>query len=107
MFDLIAHLHRARDFSFRTFGPITRKHGVVDHIRKELAEIEADPSDLMEWVDVVILGLDGAMRTGATPEQFAAALDAKQAKNERRVWPDWRDAPDGAAIEHNRAEGEQ
>jgi len=42
-FDFAAHLQRQRDWSARTFGPGSRAMGVVDHIRKELREIEADP----------------------------------------------------------------
>jgi hypothetical protein len=64
--DLIQHLFRQRDFSLRTFGPGQRTHGVLDHIRKELAEIEAKPADLTEWVDVILLALDGAWRAGPT-----------------------------------------
>jgi hypothetical protein len=103
-FDLVAHLHRQRDFSERTFGPGDRAKGVVDHIRKELIEIEADPKDLSEWIDVVLLALDGAWRQGYTPEQIACALEAKQTKNEGRQWPDWRTAEPGKAIEHVREE---
>lgn len=102
--DLVAHLHRQRDFSLRTFGPGPRSAGVVDHIRKELIEIEAAPSDLAEWIDVVILAFDGAWRIGATPEQIVAALQAKQAKNEARTWPDWRKADPSKAIEHDRSQ---
>lgn len=102
-FDFQAHLQRQRDWSERTFGPGDRAKGVVDHIRKELNEIEADPGDLKEWIDVVILGLDGAWRSGATPEQIIAALVAKQTKNEGRNWPDWRTASPDKAIEHVRA----
>lgn len=98
--DLVAHMHRARAFSLRTFGPGARTKGVIDHIRKELLEIEAAPSDIEEWVDVVILALDGAWRSGATPEQIAKAISDKQAKNEARNWPDWRTAPTDKAIEH-------
>lgn len=104
MFDFQAHLQRQRDWSERTFGPGDRAKGVVDHIRKELNEIEADPGDLKEWIDVVILGLDGAWRSGATPEQIIAALVAKQSKNEARQWPDWRTAPADRTIEHVRSE---
>lgn len=100
--DLVKHLHRQRDFSRKTFGPGNRAQGVVDHIRKELREIEADPSDLSEWIDVVLLALDGAWRQGYEPEEIAAALDAKQTKNEGRKWPDWRTAEPGKAIEHVR-----
>ncbi len=100
--DLIAHLYRQRAFSRATFGPGARTAGVCDHIRKELAEIEAAPADITEWVDVVLLALDGAWRSGATPEQNAEAIQAKQTKNEGRDWPDWRTAPTDRAIEHVR-----
>ena len=102
-FDFEEHLQRQRDWSERTFGPGERAAGVVDHIRKELREIEAAPGDLEEWVDVVILALDGAWRSGASPRAIIAALAAKQAKNEARRWPDWRTAEPGKAIEHERA----
>jgi len=103
MFDLEKHLERQRVFSLKTFGPYTRSAGVIDHIRKELLEIEADPSDLSEWIDVVILALDGALRAGYDPGEIVSALVAKQAKNEARKWPDWRTLPSDKAIEHDRS----
>lgn len=104
-FDLVAHLHRQRAFSERTFGPGERTAGVLDHIRKELLELEQAPGDLTEWIDVVLLAFDGAWRAGHAPEAIAQALEAKQAKNEARTWPDWRTAEPGKAIEHVRREG--
>jgi hypothetical protein len=102
-FDFHAHLVRQRAFSERTFGPGARTAGVLDHIRKELREIEEQPADLSEWIDVVILALDGAWRAGHSPEQIIQTLVAKQAKNEARTWPDWRTAPLDRAIEHDRS----
>lgn len=102
-FDILAHLQRQREFSEHTFGPGARTAGICDHIRKELKEIEANPSDLTEWIDVVILALDGAWRAGGSPQQIIDALVAKQAKNESRIWPDWRTVPSDKAIEHVRA----
>ncbi len=102
-FDLVEHLHRQREFSLRTFGPGARTLGVSDHIRKELEEIRANPA-LEEWVDVILLALDGAWRSGASPEDIAAAIEAKQARNESRTWPDWRTADPNKAIEHDRRE---
>ena len=99
-FDFKAHLARQAAWSLKTFGPGDRAQGVVDHIRKELREIEQAPGDLEEWIDVVILALDGAWRSGATPDQIIAAIAAKQAKNEKRKWPDWRTADPSKAIEH-------
>lgn len=101
-FDLVAHLRRQMEFSARTFGPGQRVQGVCDHIRKELIEVEAEDGPLSEWVDVILLALDGAWRSGATPEQVAEAIAAKQARNEQRRWPDWRTVPLGQAIEHDR-----
>ncbi|MGE7139179.1 dATP/dGTP pyrophosphohydrolase domain-containing protein, partial [Luteibacter sp. NPDC031894] len=102
-FNFAAHLQRQRDWSGKTFGPGSRSQGVVDHIRKELKEIEADPGDLKEWIDVVILALDGAWRSGAQPQEIIDALVSKQTKNEGRVWPDWRTADPNKAIEHDRS----
>ena len=96
------HLWRQKQWSLKTFGPGTRLLGVLDHIRKELAEIEADPTDLSEWVDVIILAFDGAWRAGWEPQQIIDAIKAKQAKNEARKWPDWRTMSSDVAIEHDR-----
>ena len=101
-FNFADHLQRQRDFSEKTFGPGARTAGVVDHIRKELKEIEAAPDDITEWIDVVILALDGAWRSGASPQQIIDAMVSKQTKNEGRIWPDWRTAPTDRAIEHDR-----
>lgn len=101
-FDLVGHLRRQAAFSLLTFGPGARVAAVCDHVRKELIEVEDSGGALAEWVDVIILGLDGAWRSGATPEQIAAAIAAKQAKNEGRRWPDWRNADPDKAIEHYR-----
>lgn len=103
MFDLDAHLKRQIQFSLKAFGPGPRSKGVVDHIRKELKEIEQEPFDLAEWIDVVMLGLDGAWCCGPhSPEEICAALAAKLSKNEKRDWPDWRTADPDKAIEHVR-----
>jgi hypothetical protein len=105
-YDLVAHIREQRAFSDRTFGPGSRAQGVIDHIRKELVEIEQNPADLMEWIDVVLLALDGAWRAGYSPEVVAAALACKLKRNKARTWPDWRTAEPGKAIEHVRAEAQ-
>lgn len=102
-FDLIKHLERQRRFSNLTFGPGMRTNGVVDHIRKELREIEANPGDIEEWVDVILLALDGAWRAGHQPVDICKAIAAKQTKNENRQWPDWRTQSADRAIEHDRS----
>lgn len=96
------HLDRQRTFSQMTFGPGERLAGVLDHIRKEIAEVEAAPGDESEWADLVILAFDGALRQGIEPQAILDAILAKQTKNESREWPDWRTADPNKAIEHVR-----
>ncbi|MGM0703846.1 MAG: dATP/dGTP pyrophosphohydrolase domain-containing protein [Pseudomonadota bacterium] len=102
-YDLTAHMERQIAFSTRAFGPGDRTQGVIDHIRKELLEIESAPDDLEEWIDVVLLALDGAWRAGYSPDQVTSALEGKLHKNEQRKWPDWRTVDRTKAIEHDRA----
>jgi len=100
--DLLKHLYRQIQWSIATFGPANRRgtEGVIDHIRKEIEEVQADPGDLEEWVDLILLSFDGAWRSGHIPLEIIEAIEAKQFKNENRKWPDWRTAESGKAIEH-------
>ena len=102
-YDLEEHLERQIDFSFRTFGPGNRTEHVLDHISKELQEIKEAPLDLEEWIDVVLLSLDGAWRTGSSPKQITAMLNYKLDKNINRDWPDWRTLSENEAITHTTA----
>lgn len=99
----VAHLERQRAWSEATFGPGPRTRGILDHMAKEMAEVEADPTDLGEWVDLAILALDGAWRAGHDPAAIIAAVKAKQTRNEARTWPDWRTMSADQAIEHDRS----
>ena len=63
-FEALAFITAQIQFSDATFGPGQRTTGVLAHIRKELDEIREDPTDLVEWIDVVLLSLDGARRAG-------------------------------------------
>ena len=99
-YDLVAHLEKQSEFSLETFGPGPRVRMVVDHIRAELIEIEASPTDVYEWIDVAMLAFDGAWRAGHSPAAIAAALGTKLAKNITRTWPDWRTHDPDQAIKH-------
>jgi len=105
-FDLVSFLKTQRQFSHTTFGPGNRTRGIVDHIRKELREIETATDSfeqMKEFTDVVILALDAMWRLGYTPEEIATAIWTKQHKNTKRRWPDWRNVPSDEAIEHDRS----
>lgn len=111
--DLKQHIDRQKAFSIATFGPDERRAGVCDHIRKEIEkEILPDHVDCHEaaeeWVDLVILSLDGFWRAlhaaghdwSDIAEVMCTMIVDKQSTNEQRDWPDWRTVPDDQAIEH-------
>ena len=102
MDELERYIERQREWSLNTFGPGVRDEGISNHIRKELTEIQEAPGDVMEWIDVIILALDGALRNGYSPADITAALLSKQAINLEREWPDWRQFKNGEPIEHIR-----
>lgn len=121
MTDLESMLARQIAFSRATFGPGERMEGVLDHISKEMEEIRNGNNDPNEWVDMVILSLDGLWRSilESNNTDFAWVdnvdnvddcsyemtnlLLSKYAKNEMRTWPDWRTADPNKAIEHDRS----
>ena len=121
-FDLIRYAKRHKTWSWSTFGPPRESKrnryydplagdqwstdcvgGIIDHIKKEVNEVETAPdreARRFEWVDIVILAMDGYLRDGGTPMGFALDLGQKQRINEQRKWPDWRQMEPGKAIEH-------
>jgi hypothetical protein len=113
--DLKQHLIRMMAFSHATYGPGERTDGLLDHIAKEVEEVRRSGGKPEEWVDIVILALDGLTRSlafadgdtidmrgdpDAVARDACLAILAKQSTNERRSWPDWRTADTGKAIEH-------
>jgi hypothetical protein len=84
---LTAIIERQRTFSLQAFGEGARTKGILDHIARESKEVAASPHDLSEWADLIILAIDGAWRSGATPAEVAAAIVAKQTINANRKWP--------------------
>lgn len=98
--DLRSYLARQRKFSDATFGVGMRTVGVTRHIEKECEEIRAKPHDLEEWIDVIILALDGFSRAGGNDEDLERLLWAKLAKNMAREWP--AHMPEDQPVEHLR-----
>jgi len=129
MSDFQAYLARQCAVGRHAFGPGERRGGVIEHIRKELVEIETAEGQgevCKEWTDVAILAMDGLLRAARQlirqcPEDFDddrildgeptndlvaelawELITQKQAKNELRTWPDWRGKSEDVALEHVR-----
>lgn len=98
-FDLAKFIDQKVVWSKKIFGEGKRTHGILAHILKELAEIERQPTDLEEWVDVILLAIDGASRAGYSGDEIECAIISKQMKNVMREWPKG-DHPEHVAVEH-------
>lgn len=85
--DISDYVFAHKLWSEKTFGAGKRTEGLCKHIESELAEIRCCPTDLSEWVDVIILAIDGAWRAGYSEDQIENALILKQEENFERKWP--------------------
>lgn len=106
MFDFEDFLKRKWEFSIKTFGPEYPIESVLAHLEKEVIEVKEKPKDLLEWVDIINLAVDGAMRAGHTPTDLIKALEKKFDLMQKRTWPDWRTVEAGKPIEHVRSASE-
>lgn len=86
-------------FSEATFPGVTPL-AVARHLRSEAEELEAEPYDLAEWADALLLTFDGARRAGASLELLLSRAFTKLEVNRLRTWPPVTD-PD-APVEHVR-----
>ena len=84
--NLVTYISAQKAWSTRVFGEGPRVEGICKHIEKELKEVRAEPTEVVEWIDIAILALDGAWRAGYTPLQICAASIAKQDVNFNRKW---------------------
>lgn len=76
------------NWSEAVFGPPTKNDAekLLKHIGLELDEVRKAPHDLEEWVDIIILAIDGAWRSGHSAGEIERTLIRKQEKNKARVW---------------------
>lgn len=76
----------AAEWSLRTFG-IRKVTGPLNHLKSEIDEIIADPTDVEEFADALILLQDAAWRSGHKMSEIFEAALAKNEKNKKREWP--------------------
>jgi hypothetical protein len=84
---IIKYINEQIEWSKKTFGEGKRTEGICKHIEKEVNEIRQSPLDILEWVDVIILALDGAWRAGYTSDEIWKAMEKKHHINFTRRYP--------------------
>ena len=58
----------------------------LEHLRREVVELQDNPRDLSEWADVFILILGSANKAGLAAPELIALAHEKMAINENRKW---------------------
>lgn len=105
MINLVTFIHDHWTWSQKTFGEGDRTEGLLKHIARESDEVRAaDHPDqaLGQWVDIIILAIDGALRAGHTPLAVAQAILNKHRINKGRRWPPLVNQIPGEPNEHIR-----
>lgn len=80
-----------------TFPGITTKNK-LDHLRKEIDEIESNPSDVAEYADAIMILTSAAHGEGISVEAITKAAWEKIEINKTRKWAQGRDG----VFEHKR-----
>lgn len=89
------------EWQCKTF-PGQSPSGQVEHLKRELDECLAQPDDIEEHADALILLLGFFSRQGHAIEDVIIAAKEKHAKNLLRKWPT---APDEGGVFHHLEEG--
>lgn len=95
---ILQYIQTQVKWSLRTFQQGRSDTDLIDNIQKKLDEIKNQPGNLMKWVDIIILSLDGAWRNCHTPADIIKALREKQLINITRHCPDNQEAVNKICI---------
>lgn len=90
---------RKGDWADKQFGTGCRTQELIFHLEKELLEVSRNPFDKSEWIDIILLAMDGYRRHGGKAEDLFPDMQAKQQINYERKWVE---GPDGV-FEHDRS----
>jgi hypothetical protein len=85
-----SYLLRHIEWGWLTFGTPEEgrgPRGPLDHALKEVAEIEASPKDIVEWIDAIILTIDGYFRAKGDPDVLKLNRIQYLATVEHQSWP--------------------
>lgn len=76
------------EWSRTTFGSDAERGpaGPLAHMAKEIAEVQANPKDLMEYADLLLLLFDACRRAGFNFHQLRRAACEKLKINKARKW---------------------
>lgn len=101
--DMRAFWNAQAEWSRATFGSDAERGplGPLKHLAKEVNEVIKDPTDLIEYADLLFLVCDATRRAGFTYDQLIEASWSKLAINKARQWQ--KPIRGDEAVEHDRS----
>lgn len=101
--DLRAFWDAQSEWSQATFGTDSERGplGPLKHLAKEVGEVQKDPTDLVEYTDLLFLVFDATRRAGFTYNQLLASTWIKLSINKAWQWVKPTSADE--AVEHDRS----
>ena len=87
MRDLPTFLAAQKTISEAAYGRQRHPGAPVADVGAALQRANGDPLDLYVWVDLILAGVEGALRSGATPFASAQALVNRQGQMEATKHP--------------------
>lgn len=87
MRDLPTFLAAQQDISRKAYGPQRSPNSAALDCGDALGHAREHPTDLYAWVDLLMAGLEGALRSGNTPFAIAQAMLNRQSEMATKKWP--------------------
>lgn len=69
----------------KTF-PSATTQSALHHLKEEIKEVEADPTDVMEYADMLMLVMEAARLSGFSADDILKAFAQKHEINKSRIW---------------------
>ena len=87
MLNLPSYLQSCWDNSRRTHGAQRPPQAPVHELQSVTRTVQENAQSLYGWVDVILAGIEGGLRSGATPFALAQALVNRQTELGARKMP--------------------
>lgn len=87
MMNLPSYIDSCWANSKRAHGSQRPPHAPMHELQGRMRAVQDNPQSLYGWVDVILAGIEGGLRAGATPFALAQALVNRQMEEGARKMP--------------------
>jgi hypothetical protein len=87
MRDLPTFITQQHAISINAYGNQRHPGAPIADVQSALARAHADPTGIYAWVDVILAGIEGGLRSGSTPFALCQALVNRQGEMGNTRYP--------------------